>query len=322
MELSIVIPAHNEQGNIEKLCQEILSVFEDKVAFEVIIVNDGSTDRTFETCEEISSRHHQIKILSLGRRFGQTAAMTAGIDLALGEIIVLMDADLQNDPHDIPTLLSEIKKGFDVVVGWRKSRKDSFLTKTLPSKMANNFVKYFTGISVNDLGCTLKAFRRDYISNIRLYGEMHRFIPLYALALGGRIQEVVVNHRPRTSGKTKYNIFKTTNFLLDLLTTKFLLNYMTKPMHFFGRISILSLLIGIVLFGGIVAHRFMYGIPISENALLSVVAVLFVVSVNFLLMGFFSEMQIRTYYESQNKNIYFVAKKINFKTDSERTRCL
>jgi glycosyltransferase involved in cell wall biosynthesis len=312
MKLSIVIPAHNEEENVDQLFQEIKSSLPPSLLYEIIYVNDGSTDKTFSKANDYANKNNHLKILEFGRKSGQTAALTAGIDLAQGEVIVLMDADLQNDPKDILLMLDEISRGCDVVVGWRKNRKDDFFSRTLPSIVANFFVKKFTGVNVHDLGCTLKAFRKEFIVNIRLYGEMHRFIPLYVHALGGNIKEIVVNHRPRLAGKTKYNIFKAINFCLDLITTKFLLTYSTKPMHFFGRIGLLCFMGSGTAFTLIITHRFIYSIPISENALLSLSVILFVVSVNFVLMGLFSEMQIRTYYESQKKNTYFVTKRINF----------
>ncbi len=313
MELSIVIPAYNEEGNIKRLLEELTNVLLSMHnSYEIILVDDGSIDNTARVIKEICQSDVKVKLINFRRNFGQTAALAAGIDHAGGEVIILLDADLQNDPQDIPKFYDEIMKGADVVVGWRKNRKDNFFTKKLPSMMANYLFRKIGGINIHDLGCTLKAFKSSHIQNIRLYGQMHRFIPLYVSSMGGNIKELVVNHRSRYSGKTKYSVFKITNVILDFITTKFLISYTTNPMHFFGKMGILTFFLSVLTFAFMIWHKINMNISIVESPLLILFSVLFTISTNFVLLGLISEMLMRTYFESQDKPSYKVKEKINF----------
>lgn len=312
MYLSLVLPVHNEEENILPLVQEIISVLSPlSFKFEIIFVDDGSSDRSAQIISDLCLKNEAIKFLKFRRNFGQTAAMAAGIDYSQGEIIVLMDSDRQNDPHDIPQLIKEIENGSDVVVGWRKNRQDDVLRRNLPSKMANWLIKKIGKVEVHDLGCSLKAFKKELIGQIRLYGEMHRFIPLYTNAIGGKLTEVVVNHRKRVAGISKYGMIRIFKVLLDLITVKFLLEYGTRPMYFFGVLSFFLLALGILSSLFLILHKILHGISIIQSPLLIVTAVLIILSVNFIMMGLIAELLMRTYYESQKKPCYYLKEKIN-----------
>jgi glycosyltransferase involved in cell wall biosynthesis len=313
MELSIVIPAFNEEGNIHRLIDELTQALDPmQINYEVIFIDDGSTDKTSQVITECCNKNSKIKLINFRRNFGQTAALAAGIDHASGEVITLLDADLQNDPVDIRKFYEEVSRGADVVVGWRKKRKDKFFTKKLPSMIANFLFRKIGGVNVHDLGCTLKAFKSNLIQDIQLYGEMHRFIPLYVSSIGGEIKEFVVNHRPRYAGTTKYSMFKIVNVILDFITTKFLITYTTKPMHFFGKMGILTFILSVITFCLMMWHKLKMDISIVESPLLILFAILFILSTNFILLGLISEMLMRTYYESQQKPSYKVKDKYNF----------
>ena len=305
MDMSIVIPVYNEAPNISPLCAEIRTALETTgKEYEVIFVNDGSTDTTLSELKAAKKVDSRIKIIDLNRNFGQTPAIMAGFDLSKGDIVVTMDGDLQNDPADIPQLAETLGDRYDLVSGWRKSRKDNFLLRVLPSKIANWIISSVLKVRLHDYGCTLKAYKRTVIKNMRLYGEMHRFIPAIASWNGAKITELEVNHRPRKAGKTKYGINRTIKIMLDLPLIVFLSEYRTKPIRFFGGIGLISGLLGIftffvVVFMKVVNHRDMTGNP------LLVLCVLFVlVSVQLISMGFLGEINIRTYYESQDKKTY------------------
>lgn len=282
-----------------------------EINHEIIFVDDGSSDDSIPLMKEIAEQDGSVKLLVFSRNFGQTAAMSAGIDHASGDVIMLMDADRQNDPKDIPLLYQEILNGQDVVVGRRKDRKDRAIRRKLPSKVANWLIRKVGGVKVSDLGCSHKAFRREFIQNIKLYGEMHRFIPLYTTAMGGRLKEVDVNHRPRVAGQTKYGIARTYKVLLDLLTVKFLMKYLTRPMYFFGGFGALFTLLSILSAGSALFHKFYHDVSIIRSPLLIVTAVFVIISVNFFLMGLMAELLMRTYFESQNKKSYLVRERIN-----------
>lgn len=305
--VSIVVPLYNEEGNVRELYRELHSVLSGKdFSYEIVFINDGSTDRTPELIREISANDPHVVVVNFRRNFGQTAAMSAGFDYSRGEIIVTMDGDLQNDPADIPKFLDKINEGNDVVAGWRFKRQDPFLSRRLPSMIANRIISWITGVKLHDYGCTLKAFKKDVAENIRLYGEMHRFIPAIASAMGISIAEVRVNHRPRQHGASKYGISRTFRVILDLITVKFLLSYSNRPIHIFGLIGLVSLCLGVLISFVLVLQRQFYGMPLADRPLLLLAILLIFIGIQFVTFGLISELQIRTYHESQNKPIYYV----------------
>jgi glycosyltransferase involved in cell wall biosynthesis len=270
-------------------------------------VDDGSSDGSLAILEQVQAEDPEhVRVVALRRNFGQTAAVAAGIDHAIGDTIVLLDADLQNDPADIPMMLSKLEEGYDVVSGWRYDRQDRFITRTLPSRIANGIISRVTGVYLHDYGCTLKAYRREVITGFRLYGEMHRFIPAYAGSVGARIVEVPVRHHPRRYGKTKYGLERTIKVVLDLFTTKFLISYSAKPIYLFGGT-------GIVLMGGsglmllfLLVRRFWIGTTVFDSPLFIVGIMLLILGVQSVLMGLIAELLVRTYHESQRKPTYTV----------------
>lgn len=307
MDVSVVVPLLNEEENIEILYKELTQVLTGlALEYELIFVDDGSSDSSLQILRRIQASDTHLVVVSLRKNFGQTAAMSAGFDLARGRLIVAMDADLQNDPADIPILLKKIEEGFDVVTGWRHDRKDPFLSRKLPSRIANFIISFSTGVWLHDYGCTLKAFKHEVIKNIRLYGEMHRFLPAIASAMGISIAEVKVNHRARRFGKSKYGISRTLRVILDLLTVKFLLSYATRPIHVFGTLGFLSGSIGLVIALIMTMQRQFYGIAMGDRPLLLLAVFLMFVGVQFVTMGLIAEMLARTYHESQDKPIYFI----------------
>ena len=307
MELSVVVPVYNEEETVESVAREVISVVGNlKNEYEIIIVDDGSTDETYST---LSALHHddpRIKVLRLKRNFGQTAALAAGIAHAKGEVIVFMDGDGQNDPKDIPALLEKIEEGFDLVAGWRSPRRDSFWRRRLPSHMANLLISWMTQVKLHDYGCTLKALRREVAKEVKLYGEMHRFIPVIAYERGARIAEIRVNHRSRQGGRSKYGLLRTFRVILDLLTVKFLLSYATRPLHIFGLAGLLSGAIGFLMALYLSVQKALYGVDIGGRPLLLLAVLLIVIGCQFIIMGLLGEMLARTYHESQNKPIYAI----------------
>lgn len=309
MNVSIVVPLLNEEKNISILFGEIENVFQKiDLEYEIIFVDDGSTDDSLNILKSLQKENSQIIVISLRKNFGQTAAMAAGFDMASGDVIVAMDADLQNDPADIPMFLEKINEGYDVVTGWRFDRKDPYLSRKLPSKIANKIISFATGVKLNDYGCTLKAFKLEVIKNIHLYGEMHRFIPAIASGMGISITEVKVNHRPRQFGTSKYGISRTVRVVLDLVTVKFLLSYSTRPIHVFGTLGLLSGGMGFLIAAVMTFQRQFYHIPISDRPLLFLAIFLMFVGVQFVTMGLIAEMLSRTYHESQSKPTYYIRK--------------
>jgi glycosyltransferase involved in cell wall biosynthesis len=307
MELSIVIPVFNEEENIAPLVHEIERVLAPlQKSYEIVVVDDGSKDGTFAGLRNLFQQPVRLKIVRLKRNFGQTAALAAGLDHADGEIIVLMDGDGQNDPADIPLLLSKIAEGNDLVAGWRHNRKDSFITRRLPSMIANRLISWTTQVKLNDYGCTLKAMRKELAKSLRLYGEMHRFIPAIAYERGGQIAELKVNHRPRLRGASKYGITRTLRVVLDLLTVKFLVSYSTRPAHVFGPIGVLCGLAGFVFGLYLTAQKFVYDLDIGGRPLLLLSILLIFIGIQFITMGLLGEMLARTYHESQNRSVYVV----------------
>jgi len=313
MNLSLVIPIYNEEESLPLLFDAIHNALDSLPStWDVILVDDGSRDKSLDVLRDLAKKDPEhIRVVAFRRNFGQTAAIAAGIDHAKGEIIVLLDADLQNDPADIPMMLSKLDEGYDVVSGWRVNRQDTFITRTLPSRMANGLISRVTGVELHDYGCTLKAYRREVLTGFRLYGEMHRFIPVFAHAVGARIIEVPVNHHPRQFGEAKYGLERTFKVLLDLFTVKFLLSYSSKPIYLFGGtgIGIIALSAALLIFLAI--RRLFYGISVFGSPLFPISAMFFIMGFQSILMGLIAELQVRTYHESQHKPTYTLRETIN-----------
>lgn len=310
--LSIVIPVYNEAENLEELYQELVSAsgkFERPV--EIIFVDDGSVDESWPILKAIQKKDGRVKLIRLRKNFGQTAALSAGFDYATGEIIISLDADLQNDPADIALLIQKIEEGYDIVSGWRKSRKDKLLTRRLPSAVANWLISRTTQVKLHDYGCTLKAFRHDVIKNVKLYGELHRFIPAIASHMGVAIAEVKVNHRPRQHGKSKYNIFRFTRVILDLLTVKFLLSYSTRPLQIFGLLGLVSGILGFIISLWLSYQRLILKVSSANRPLLLLGVLLIVIGIQFVTLGLLAEIVVRAYHESSGKAIYFIREVID-----------
>jgi len=304
--LSIVIPVFNEEENIPLLAEEIRRALDPQaVAYEVVAVDDGSTDGTWARLESVRAQDPRWILVGLRRNFGQTAAMSAGFDHARGDVIVTLDGDLQNDPADIPRLLA-LAKDHDVVSGWRKVRQDAFLSRRLPSMLANWLISRVTGVRLHDYGCTLKAYRREVVEHLHLYGEMHRFIPAIASWMGISLAEVETRHRPRRFGRSKYGITRTLRVILDLITVKFLLSFATKPIQVFGLLGLFAAGVGIAIGGYLTALKLAFGAQIGGRPLLFLGILLILVGVQFLVMGLLGEMLVRVYHESQRKPIYMV----------------
>jgi glycosyltransferase involved in cell wall biosynthesis len=308
MTLSVVIPLYNEEENVRLLHESLRNALDPlNQEYELLFVDDGSTDRTLPILEEIQAQDNKVVVLSLRRNFGQTAAFAAGFDFSHGDVVVTMDGDLQNDPADIPKLLELIKES-DLVSGWRKKRKDPFFSRRLPSMMANWLISKVTGVKLHDYGCSLKAYRRDVIKNLKLYGEMHRFIPAVASWYGVRVAEVETVHHPRMRGKSKYGISRTVKVVLDLITVKFLQSFSTKPIQFFGPFGILSGFLGFLILLYLSADKLLFGKDIGGRPLLLLGALLIIVGIQLIGMGLLGEMLVRVYHESQKKPIYVIKK--------------
>lgn len=302
-----MIPLLNEEDNIPILYQELVEVLETlEDEYEIVFVDDGSTDRSLALLRDIQRKDSHVVVVTFRKNFGQTAAMAAGFDYAGGDVIITMDADLQNDPRDIPLLLEKIKAGNDVVTGWRYDRKDAFINRRLPSIIANKIISKTTGVNLHDYGCTLKAFRREVIKCVKLYGEMHRFIPAIASGMGIDFTEVKVNHRARRFGSSKYGISRTIRVILDLLTVKFLLSYSTRPIQVFGLMGVISGGIGFLIALCMTLQRQFFGVPLSDRPLLFLAVLLIFIGIQFISLGLIAELQARTYHESQNKPVYYV----------------
>lgn len=307
VDLSVIIPVFNEEKNLEPLYEEISRVLNSLgQAFEIIFVDDGSRDGSFPVLKRIQEKDKAVKIIRLRRNFGQTAALSAGFDYARGRVIVTMDADLQNDPKDIPALLAKINDGYDLVSGWRQKRHDKFFTRRLPSIVANRLISFLTGVKLHDYGCTLKAFRKEVIKSIRLYGELHRFIPAIASTLGVSIAEVKVNHRPRRFGRSKYTIFRLPRVILDMLTVKFLLSYSTRPLQVFGLLGLISGLSGFVIALWLSYQRLILKVSSANRPILLLAVLLMVIGIQFVTLGLLAEIMVRTYHESTGKPIYHI----------------
>lgn len=312
MDLSIVVPVYNESESLRPLYQAIIeAVTPLALDWEVILVDDGSTDTSLLVLEELAAADPlHVRVIELRRNFGQTAAIAAGIDHTVGEIIVLLDADLQNDPADIPMILEKINEGYDVVSGWRKERQDNF-SRRLPSHLANNLISWSTGVPLHDYGCTLKAYRREVITGFRLYGEMHRFIPAYANAVGAKIVEVPVRHHPRRFGKANYGIERTLKVVLDLVTVKFLMSYANKPIYLFGGAGAILILLSMAVLLYLFIRRIFFNIGVLASPLFQVSTMVFIMGFQSILMGLIAELLVRTYHESQGKPTYTIRRMIN-----------
>jgi glycosyltransferase involved in cell wall biosynthesis len=306
-DLSIVIPVRNESPNIKPLYDELTTtLIRGGRSYEIIVIDDGSIDDTFEQLAVLQSRDPHLRVIRFRRNFGQTAAFAAGFAYARGRLVVTSDGDLQNDPADISSMAAAIDEGYDIVCGWRKDRKDTFFTRRLPSMLANKLISWATGVGLHDYGCSLKVFRAEVVKPLRLYGEMHRFLPAIASQLGVRIKEVVVNHRPRMAGQTKYGLSRTIRVVLDLVTVKFLLSYSTRPLQIFGLMGLAALVAGLVITGYLGYVRLTTTQGIGDRPLLLLGMLLLFVGVQLITFGLLAELLARTYYESQNKPVYAI----------------
>ncbi len=309
--LSLVIPVYNEEESVAELHAATKRALAD-LAYEVLYVDDGSLDGTFDRLAEIvAADSDHSRLIQLRRNSGQTAAIAAGIDHAAGDVIVLLDGDLQNDPADIPMMLGKIEEGYDVVSGWRVDRKDFWLTRRLPSLAANALISWVTGVHLHDYGCTLKAYRREVLRGFKLYGEMHRFLPAYASTVGARIVEVRVKHHPRKFGKSKYGLSRTLKVLLDLMTVKFMDSYANKPIQLFGGAGLLLIVASFFTVGALIYLKWTTGVSLIQSPLLLLSALLFILGFQSVFFGLMSELLLRTYYESQGKPTYNVRRVIN-----------
>ena len=306
-EISVIIPLHDEAPNVAELYKELTTVLEGAGrSYELILIDDGSTDDTYRLISDIFQADPRVTVIRFRRNFGQTAGFAAGFDRAQGQVIVTSDGDLQNDPRDIPTMLEKLAEGYDIVCGWRRDRKDPWLTRRVPSTLANWLISVTTGVHLHDYGCSLKVFRAEVVKPLRLYGEMHRFIPAIASERGVRIAELVVNHRARRFGRSKYGLSRTIRVVFDLVTVKFLLSFSTRPLQMFGPPGLMIGLVGfgLILFLGYV--RLFEGQAIADRPLLSLGILMLFTGVQLVTIGLLAELQARTYHESQGKPIYVV----------------
>jgi len=314
--ISIIIPVFNESESIGHLLDEVKSIMQtNELNFELIVVNDGSQDNTQKVLEEINLKIKELTVISLRKNYGQTAAMSAGFDNSNGNIVITLDGDLQNDPHDIPKLIEEINLGYDLVCGWRFDRKDKLLNRKIPSKIANKLIGRVTGLKLHDYGCSLKAFKKEIIDDIKLYGELHRFLPVLANIEGARIKEIKVNHRSRKYGCSKYGIDRTFRVLMDLLTVWFMTKFLTRPMYGFGFVGIISIFLSLSMSSYLLIIKIL-GDDIGNRPMLMFALILGIAGVQLFSFGLLSELLIRTYHESQNRPIYRI-REIQGKTKNE-----
>jgi glycosyltransferase involved in cell wall biosynthesis len=307
LDLSIVIPLYNEREGIQALYDQLTAVLEPMGrSYEILIVDDGSKDDSFALLKALHERDKHVRVIHFRRNFGQTAAFAAGFEYARGDIVITMDADLQNDPADIPKLVAKMDEGYDIVSGWRVNRKDPFVSRRLPSIIANRLISEATMVHLHDYGCSLKAYRNEVVKNVKLYGELHRFIPALASGMGVRVAEIPVNHRARTFGKSKYGISRTVRVFLDMLTVRFLLSYSTRPLHVFGTFGLATAGVGILFAIYLSIVKIFLGQNIGSRPLLMLSILLIVIGVQMVTMGLLGEMQVRTYHEAQGKKIYVI----------------
>ena len=306
--ISIIIPVFNESESIGYLLDEVLNVMQNnKFNCELIVVNDGSNDNTSTVLDELTIKIKELSVISLRKNYGQTAAMAAGFDNTKGEIVITLDGDLQNDPNDIPKLISHINEGYDLICGWRYERKDKLINRRIPSKIANKLIANVTGLKLHDYGCSLKAFKKEILDDIKLYGELHRFLPVLAKIEGAKIKEIKVNHRSRKYGSSKYGIDRTFRVLMDLLTVWFMTKFLTRPMYGFGFVGIISILVSL----GMTSYLFiikLLGNDIGNRPMLMFALILGIAGVQLFSFGLLGELLIRTYHESQNRPIYRIRK--------------
>jgi Glycosyltransferases involved in cell wall biogenesis len=316
MKLSIVVPVYNEEKNLPELFEQIVAAMQPlEIDWDVTFVDDGSRDASVEVIRQLHEQApERVRMVVFRRNYGQTAAISAGINQSDGDIVILMDADLQNDPADIPLLLEELDKGFDVVSGWRKNRQDNQLTRNLPSHMANRLISSSTGVHLHDYGCTLKAYRREILQSINLYGEMHRFIPVYAKEAGGKISEVVVHHHPRKHGKANYGLERTIKVILDLFTVQFLTKFSQKPIYLFGGVGLGLMVISFALFLWLAIRRIVADVAVLGSPWFQISVMMFILGFLAVLLGLIAELVMRTYYESQDKKTYAIREVV----DSEK----
>ncbi len=310
--LSLVIPVYNEEESLPRLEEALHGALDDlDERWEVLLIDDGSTDRSFSQLRAMHERDERFGVVRFRRNFGQTAAFAAGFDLARGDIVVTMDADLQNDPRDIPMILAKLRDGdYDIVSGWRKDRQDAFLLRKLPSHIANWLISHVTGVHLHDYGCSLKAYRREVVKQVKLYGELHRFVPALASWMGVRILEVPVRHHARQYGTSKYGISRTVRVILDLLTVRFLLSYAARPMQIFGRWGLLATAAGVGIGIYLSALKLFAGASLSERPLLFLAILLTIIGIQFISMGLLAEIMVRVYHESQGKPIYAIRERL------------
>ncbi|HEY9284028.1 MAG TPA: glycosyltransferase family 2 protein [Pyrinomonadaceae bacterium] len=312
-DISVFLPVFNEEPNLRPLHAKMRAALTELgLSAEVIYVDDGSSDASLAVLREIAAGDGRVRVISLRRNYGQTAAMSAGIDAARGRVLVPMDADLQNDPADIRRLLAKLDEGFDVVSGWRKNRQDKAVTRKFPSMIANRIISWIGGVPLHDYGCSLKAYRRDVLKDVKLYGEMHRFIPIYASWAGARVTEIPVEHHARTMGKSKYGLSRTLKVVYDLVTIKFMASYQTKPIYVFGSFGLIAFFVSFLAGLWALFLKYVEGVSFILTPLPVLAIVMFAVGVQFFLMGLLAEMQVRTYHESQAKPIYAVRERIGF----------
>jgi len=317
-DVSVIVPFYNEIENLEQLYKELKQALAPTGrSFEILFVDDGSSDGSNGLVERLAEADDDVKLIQFTRNYGQTAAMAAGFHFARGRIYVAIDADNQNDPMDIPKLLDMIDQGCDVVSGWRKNRKDRIFTRRIPSILANKLLSKVTGVRLKDYGCSLKAYRAEYIDSISLYGEMHRFIPAYAAMVGAKVVEVPVNHRARTRGKSKYGLSRIFKVVIDLMTVKFLSSYLNKPGYVFGGAGFALCSMGLLSAAEVILEKFIAGTYAHKNPFLLLAVFLFFLGVQFMLMGLIAEIQVRTYHESQGKKTYLVKKTVNIQSEAE-----
>jgi len=305
--ISLIIPIYNEEPNIRPLLERVFAVVQELgFTYEVLAIDDGSQDGTFNLLEAEAVQRPELKVIRFRRNYGQTAAMMAGIDHASGEILISLDADLQNDPADIPKLLKRLEEGYDVVSGWRIERQDAKFRRTFLSRIANRLISRISGVRLNDYGCTLKAYRRDVIKGVKLYGEMHRFIPIYASWMGARVTEIPVQHHPRTRGTSKYGLERVVKVVLDMIVVKFLDRHFVKPIYVFGGIGLAAIMFSFAILALAVWLRLMDGVSLIQTPLPLLSALFFLLGTTSVLMGLLAEMTVRTYFESQDRPAYIV----------------
>jgi glycosyltransferase involved in cell wall biosynthesis len=313
IDISIIVPVYNEAEALINVCQGVRrELTQIGITWELIFVDDGSTDTTDAIVDQLAEEDQRVRVIHFKRNLGQTAAMMAGFDHARGEVIIPLDGDGQNDPADIPKMLEVLDRGYDVVSGWRKDRQDDYIQRNIPSILANKLISLVSGVQLHDFGCSLKAYKRHVVEGIRLYGEMHRFLPIYASWHGAKISEVVVNHHPRTTGSSKYGLERVVKVVLDLLVVKFLDRAAAKPMYVFGGCGIFSLAMSFFTFLWMLELKFDHGISFIETPLPLIVVVTFMIAMMCILLGLLAEMITRTFYESQGKAIYNIRSMRNF----------